>query len=243
MADVEIIMPRGAFGSSADDSLLDMAMRVIGVGFAEEGEWAAKYGTTYENDTFMMHRYCWCEADDCLWCGGQCGCPDPDPTYLVDGDPISAEEYWAANRRIVAPLPHDVAKYGSAKHKEASAAFDASIKERDRRLQTIYAERIHTCEPRGMMANRPRGPSHHPSQSAPNFWFKPTDLRVWWYKYIGRDMEIDGTAGADMLQRVFASHPRGMTLDQAIAETERQEEATARSFAEMFASLGIKTKE
>lgn len=25
----------------------------------------------------------------------------------------------------------------------------------------------------------------------PNFWFKPTDLRVEWYKYIGREMETN----------------------------------------------------
>jgi hypothetical protein len=26
-------------------------------------------------------------------------------------------------------------------------------------------------------------------KSAPNFWYKPTDLKIWWYKYIGREME------------------------------------------------------
>jgi len=26
------------------------------------------YGTDYENDVFMMHRYCWCEREDCKWC-------------------------------------------------------------------------------------------------------------------------------------------------------------------------------
>lgn len=27
------------------------------------------YGSNFENDVFMMHRYCWCESEDCLWCG------------------------------------------------------------------------------------------------------------------------------------------------------------------------------
>ena len=61
-------------------------------------EWADKYGTTIDNDTFMMHPYCWCERDECLWCG---------------------------------------------------------------------------------------------EESTPNFWYKPLDFKVWWYKYIGRGMEIN----------------------------------------------------
>ena len=31
------------------------------------------YGENYENDVFMMHRYCWCERSDCAWCLG-CEC-------------------------------------------------------------------------------------------------------------------------------------------------------------------------
>jgi len=27
------------------------------------------YGVEYENDTFMMNPFCWCEKEDCLWCG------------------------------------------------------------------------------------------------------------------------------------------------------------------------------
>jgi hypothetical protein len=67
---LEIITPPGMFGPSADDDLLDTALRVIGVAFGDPAEWASKYGTDFENDVFMMHRYCWCESDDCQWCGG-----------------------------------------------------------------------------------------------------------------------------------------------------------------------------
>ena len=28
------------------------------------------YGENFENDVFMMHRYCWCEREDCKWCNG-----------------------------------------------------------------------------------------------------------------------------------------------------------------------------
>ena len=27
------------------------------------------YGVHFENDTFEMHPYCWCESDDCPQCG------------------------------------------------------------------------------------------------------------------------------------------------------------------------------
>lgn len=35
-------------------------------------------------------------------------------------------------------------------------------------------------------------------KSEPNFWHKPTGLKVWWYKYIGRGMEVEVGAAADV---------------------------------------------
>lgn len=32
----------------------------------------------------------------------------------------------------------------------------------------------------------------HGSGGAPNFWHKPSGFKVWWYKWIGRDMEANG---------------------------------------------------
>lgn len=32
---------------------------------------------------------------------------------------------------------------------------------------------------------------------APNFWHKPSGLRVWWYKYIGRGMRFDVPDGIE----------------------------------------------
>ena len=29
-------------------------------------------------------------------------------------------------------------------------------------------------------------------KGAPNFWYKPTGFKVWWYKWIGRSQEISG---------------------------------------------------
>lgn len=44
----------------------------------------------------------------------------------------------------------------------------------------------------------------------PNFWYKPTDFRVWWYKYIGRDMVCKGNYPHDMYVKCFESiWPKG----------------------------------
>lgn len=37
---------------------------------------------------------------------------------------------------------------------------------------------------------------------APNFHYKPTDFKVWWYKYIGRDAEIQGEFTEVTLQKI-----------------------------------------
>lgn len=31
------------------------------------------YGSNFENDVFMLHRFCWCEMGDCPWCRS-CDC-------------------------------------------------------------------------------------------------------------------------------------------------------------------------
>jgi hypothetical protein len=161
MTEINIVTPRGMFGGSVADNMMDIAMRVIGVGFGEPGEWASKYGTNYENDVFAMRTQYW---GDCT-----CGAMDTEP-----GEP-----------------------------------------ERD-------------CEPTCPMV-------------LPNFLFKPTGFSITWYKYIGRSMEYsDHCLPNDFLQQIFATHPKGMTVDQAIRELDLRQEEADRSFREMFDSLGIR---
>lgn len=155
------------------------------------------YGAHYENDVFLMHPFCWCELDDCPWCGG-CKCPDPAPKHYVDGAEVSANAAWEFSRNLLGKLPHEVAKYGTPKYLAYDKLWNERIKERDRRSKTIYQARTHTCEPCGMMADRQEDESWKPSQSAPNFWHKKSGLKVWWYKWIGRDTEAIGADGADI---------------------------------------------
>lgn len=34
-------------------------------------------------------------------------------------------------------------------------------------------------------------------RTAPNFWYKPLDYKVWWYKYIGRSVKVNKILSAD----------------------------------------------
>lgn len=178
---------------------VDPELLVHGVLGGEHG-----YGGMWDSSVFMMHPFCWCEREDCRWCSVEaCGCGNPDELNFVDEKLVTAEEYWRANTRIVGAMPHEVAEHGTAEYAAAHAAFKARIAERDRRLRTVYQRRIHTCAPPGMMADRPEGVDERPSQRAPNFWHKPTGLKVWWYKYIGRSQEVVGPQNPD-LQATFA---------------------------------------
>ena len=50
------------------------------------------YGVEFENDTFMMHPYCWCERDDCPWCWG-CDCPEDAWIYEVAGQRVDWQTF------------------------------------------------------------------------------------------------------------------------------------------------------
>ena len=41
------------------------------------------------------------------------------------------------------------------------------------------------------------------SGRAPNFWYKPLDFKVWWYKYIGRGMEFNKTINKKQIKEML----------------------------------------
>lgn len=47
------------------------------------------YGEDFENEVFMMHRYCWCDLDNCPWCEGRA----PNFRHLTSGAEISWYKY------------------------------------------------------------------------------------------------------------------------------------------------------
>ena len=88
MTDIQIVTPKGMFGP-AKDYTLDAILRIIAEEFGQEGEWASKYGTNVDNFTFMMHRYCWCDQEDCPWCSGDA----PNFHYKPTGLKVSWYKY------------------------------------------------------------------------------------------------------------------------------------------------------
>lgn len=171
------------------------------------------YGAEYENDTFRMHPYCWCEEESCLWCSGACGCPDPKAEYFLDEKPVN--DWSKANDALLGPWRKKMPRT-----KSQQADFDAAIAERDRRLVTIFPARTHTCEPKGLMSDRPRGTDWRPSQLAPHFWHKPSGFKVWWYKWIGRDMHHREIPHEEWLH-IWTACMESIPTD-AHAETDRQ---------------------
>lgn len=132
MADtVHIILP-----SRDEDNLSDMLIKITKAiedrefggpnGYGLGGAYG--YGAEYESPVFMMHRYCWCERQECPWCAG-CECSGPEANAKPNCDFCTGK----------VPQPET-----------------------------------------GAIGN---------GNAAPNFWHKPSGLRVWWYKYIGRGME------------------------------------------------------
>ncbi len=201
--DVLIVFPEGSFGASSVDSPLDAALRQIAVAATlnPEEEWAEKYGVDFENEAFLMHTYCWCEKDGCRWCSEDaCGCPNPPAEHYLDGARV--ESWLEASEAILR-------RYRGRKAKQHRQALRA---ERNRRLVTVIPERRHACEPRGFMADRERGDKDSLSQRAPNFWHKATGLRVWWYKYIGRDTEVSMPTDDALLAAVLTSCMESLRL-------------------------------
>jgi len=187
VSDILLITNSGAFGASPLDGFLEKAIRQIAMAASPDpnGEWAEKYGTDIDNNTFMMHHYCWCEEETCPWCAG-CNCPDEAYEHFFDGKPVSKDDYYVERERLSPPMPHQKHSYGTPEYDAYTVWWEKEIAARNARFNIKHTPVCRYCtdgfsEHRGL-----------PGRGAPNFLYKPTGFRVWWYKYIGRDMRTDG---------------------------------------------------
>jgi len=147
------------------------------------------YGTNFENSVFMMHVYCWCDRQDCPWCCG-CTCPPEAFHYFVDGQEVTFEEWIAFFRRECGKAP-----IGDP---EAFAAWERKAAEVNHRRSIRHDPMCEFCRTGGPAAAKGGGPGRR----APNFWHKPSGLKIWYYKWIGRGMEVVnplGVAWSDVL--------------------------------------------
>jgi hypothetical protein len=216
--EIQIIMPAGAMGASEFDDVLDSALRAIAVAASTDpgGEWAEKYGTAFENDEFMMHPYCWCEEDECPWCGG---CAEDfgsvEHAEACYQTVLHAREMAAG---VHYSQPWNI-RPGNGEYERKRAIQDAIY---DRLVEEFGVSRIGcavhcTCGASEAFMKRidecqcdwHLGKGQFalggPNQQAPNFWHKPSGLQVRWYKYIGRGVETDGEPPTDLVARCLAS--------------------------------------
>lgn len=185
--DVKIILPKGALGADKNDNFLDAMLRKIALACPhDEGDWVEKYGTSFENDVFMMKPFCWCEREDCAWCGG-CDCPESSFHYFKSGLEIDSKTYHDEFYDYAGKMPHELYKHGTKEYRDYDKKWLLKIEERNKIYNMKKDDVCDYCTGKGLFSQHGSIAGH----GAPNFWHKPSGFRVWWYKYIGRDMEIE----------------------------------------------------
>jgi len=54
------------------------------------------YGNHWDTNVFMMHPYCWCDNEDCLWCSGD----NPNFLHKASGLKVSWYKYIGRGMEI-----------------------------------------------------------------------------------------------------------------------------------------------
>ncbi len=67
---VQLVTHPCHLGMSGDDNMLTLIIRALSLKHGKLEDWPDKYGADYEDDQILIHHDCWCEKDDCPWCGG-----------------------------------------------------------------------------------------------------------------------------------------------------------------------------
>jgi len=183
---VEVVLPERS------EDLLSNSLRALTKVIAEAGFEPATgflggdygYGIDYSNDVFLMHPFCWCERDDCPWCVG-CTCPPSAVHFYIDGEEVSPGEWSNFFDRFL-------------KERGVSKQWPEHIssEERERRFAVMDEANTHRSISHDHVCDFCQGKifteyGAEPMRPAPNFWHRPSNFKVWWYKYIGRDMECN----------------------------------------------------
>ncbi len=63
------------------------------------------YGSNYENDVFMIHRFCWCDKMGCPWCDGDA------PNFLHKASGLSIKWYKWIGRSMEYSRKIDAAEW------------------------------------------------------------------------------------------------------------------------------------
>lgn len=181
MTNVKIVLPEGACGNydATEKQIceyLRLLTRTLIKDTEEENAFGLggqyNYGANFENDVFLFHKFCWCEKPDCPWCAG-CTCPESVDHYFIEGKEVLFDEWIKYYEDKVPPVSD----------KNWCKISDEVNKHRTMRHDGV----CDYCLGKGMFEKF----ALKPSQSAPNLWHKQSGLKVWWYKWIGRDMKVE----------------------------------------------------
>lgn len=149
------------------------------------GEWG--YGQDFVNGTFEMFPYWW----------GDCECGFEE-----------LEDQWNEENR------HAPDCYQVELERRGGLEFDSDYEERRNIAPTLAKEwglpyrgcMVHcTCDFHDRYAEW-HTENYHDSRCGvvrPNFWHKPSGLRVHWYKYIGRSMTINRSIEQSEWQKIY----------------------------------------
>ena len=194
-ADIEltVVVPKGA-ESRIERDLVRLSALLAHLGLSEEvhGLFGGEHGygpEFYENDVFLFKAFCWCDKPDCPWCA-TCNCPAEAWHYFVDGVEVSWEAYIDFFKREAGEVPVDDPQ---------------ALREWKKRAQAVNARRSVRHDPICEFCTRGVGldKGAEPGKRAPNFWHKPSGLKIWWYKWIGRSMEFNRQVERDEWESIF----------------------------------------
>jgi hypothetical protein len=211
--EITIVMPHGALGTH--DSLMDLleaGMRVIAGSVSEDdiGDWAEKYGVNFENDVFMMHRFCWCDQGECEWCAG-CTCPSESFHYFVDDKEVTYDGWAKFFLDEVGDLLTGE-QYSSEEHEAWQVRAEKANKRRLERHDPV----CDFCLGHGIFDK----PYCEMEKGAANFYFKPSNFCVQWYKFIGRDMTVNKKISASGIAKLIHDCLESLNPRKALSDTD-----------------------
>jgi len=182
--DLHIIIPKGRL-EVVERDLMMLAAVISHLGLGKDaGGGMYEYGAQFNCEVFMMNPFCWCGRQDCPWCCS-CTCPETALHYYIDGVDVGYEAYH--------------------RFEEEELAKCHTKEERSRKTKELRKRMQIVLEPVCDFCTTGLFPEYgtEPGRPAPNFWYKPTNLKIWWYKYIGRDMEYNRKFRMSEWQNIF----------------------------------------
>ncbi len=173
---IEFNFPKGHLGADGRDNLLTLVIRALSLKYGKGEEWADKYGTEYEDDTILIHPD---------YMDSECSCGQSQ-----------LQEHWYRNHPHALDCYYNVVPPIIERTKERNK----NIKYREMcRVYKIPWNKGWGCACHcscGVSKEAKEWITKHPHADRcklelPNFWHKPTGIKVNWYKYIGREMKCN----------------------------------------------------